>query len=145
MYFNSIDEASSASEAVDLLNGFIEKVQNIILLKGKQSCNSNMKMILDYIKEHFAEPLTLTGVASYFHFNPSYLSSYFTSNNSEGFIEYLNKIRIEEATKLLINNNLTISEISGIVGYSDHSYFCKVFKKLKGVSPSQYRRKQFMK
>ncbi|MGM0877913.1 MAG: response regulator transcription factor [Bacillota bacterium] len=145
MYFNSIDEASSAREAVDLLNRFIEESQKIILLKGKQSFKSNMKMILEYIEEHYADPLTLTGVANYFHFNPSYLSSYFTSNNSEGFIEYLNKIRIEEATKLLTNDKLSIAEISGIVGYSDHSYFCKVFKKIKGLSPSQYRRNQYMK
>ncbi len=145
MYFNSIDEASSARDVVELLNQFIAEAQKIISLKGKKASKSNMKLILEYIEEHYAEPLTLTGVANHFHFNASYLSSYFASNHSEGFIEYLNKIRIEEAAKLLINENLPISEISGIVGYSDHSYFCKVFKKIKGLSPSQYRRKKSLK
>lgn len=102
----------------------------------------NMKKLMQYISKHYAEPLTLTEVAKHFHFNPSYLSSYFSTHNKESFIEYLNRIRIEEATKLLIQGTESISEISGLVGYSDHSYFCKVFKKIKGSSPSQYKRKQ---
>jgi len=144
-YFNSIDEASSANDVIELLNQFLQEVKTIIHVKDKHSSNSNMKMILKYIQEHYAEPLTLTGVANHFHFNPSYLSNYFSTNNNEGFNEYLNRVRIEEATKLLIHNTLPIAEISETVGYSDHSYFCKVFKKVKGVSPSQYRRKHYMK
>ena len=97
---------------------------------------------MEYMRENYAEPLTLKEVAKHFHFNPSYLSSYFSTHNNEGFIEYLNKIRIEEAAKLLIKGAASISEISGMVGYSDHSYFCKVFKKIKGLSPSQFKRKQ---
>jgi two-component system response regulator YesN len=68
------------------------------------------------------------------------LSSYFTSHNKEGFSEYLNKIRVEKAADLLKQDFASISEISGKVGYSDHSYFTKVFKKLTGISPSQYKK-----
>ncbi len=144
-YFNSIDEANSAREVVELLHQFLAEVKKVIQEKTHHSSKSNMNRMLEYIQEHYAEPLSLTGVANHFHFNPTYLSSYFSSNNREGFNEYLNKVRIEEATKLLIQDTLSIAEISGRVGYSDHSYFCKVFKKVKGVSPSQYRRTQYMK
>ncbi|MEH7073091.1 response regulator transcription factor [Neobacillus drentensis] len=141
-YFRSIDEATSAIATVELMNRFIEETKNCIFTVQSKPEDINMKKLTEYIAEHFAEPLTLTGVAKHFHFNPSYLSSYFSSHNKEGFIEYLNKIRIEEASKLLIEGTESISEISGMVGYSDHSYFCKVFKKIKGLSPSQYKRKQ---
>ncbi|MBM7604343.1 two-component system response regulator YesN [Metabacillus crassostreae] len=141
-FFNCIDEATSANEVIEQLNIFILEAKKCIAAKSSQTGHSNITMILEYIEEHFAEPLSLTGVAHHFHFNPTYLSSYFASHNREGFNEYLNKIRIEEAAKLLVNKATPISEISGLVGYSDHSYFCKVFKKLKGVSPSQYRRSQ---
>lgn len=144
-YFNYIDEATSANQVVDQLDIFIEEAKKCISAKSSQSGHSNITMILEYIEEHFAQPLSLTGVAHHFHFNPTYLSSYFASHNREGFNEYLNKIRIEEAAKLLVNKTTPISEISGLVGYSDHSYFCKVFKKLKGVSPSQFRRIQKLK
>ncbi|MEH7503071.1 response regulator transcription factor [Neobacillus drentensis] len=141
-YFKSIDEARSASEAVELMNRFTEEAKKCIFARQNQQEDLNMKKLIQYISEHYAEPLTLTEVAKHFHFNPSYLSSYFSTHNKESFIEYLNRIRIEEATKLLIQGTESISEISGMVGYSDHSYFCKVFKKIKGSSPSQYKRKQ---
>ncbi|MTW88044.1 response regulator [Virgibacillus dakarensis] len=141
-YFQSIDEAICAAEVMEQLNLFIKDVRNSIALRSNALIgNSNMKKLLEYIQEHYAEALTLTSVANHFHFSPSYLSSYFRAHNKEGFIEYLNRIRIEEATKLLEQNTLTISEISAMVGYSDHSYFCKVFKKIIGVSPSKYRKK----
>lgn len=144
-FFRTIDEARTAGEAVQELNRFIAEAQACIYTSRNQPDNPNMKKLLDYIKEHYAEPLTLKDVAKHFHFNPSYLSSYFSTHNQEGFIEYLNKIRVEEAAKLLINGTQNISEISGLVGYSDHSYFCKVFKKIKGVSPSQYKRSQTLR
>ncbi|MEH7306780.1 response regulator transcription factor [Neobacillus drentensis] len=141
-YFRSIDEAPSAKATVELMNRFIEEVKRCIFSVQDEPEDVNMKNLMEYIGERYAEPLTLTGVAKHFHFNPSYLSSYFSTHNKEGFIEYLNRVRIEEATKLLLQGTESISEISGMVGYSDHSYFCKVFKKIKGLSPSQYKRKQ---
>jgi len=141
-YFNAIDTANTAKDTIHQLNLFLEEVKKCILMKAEESfVPFNMKRIIDYVTEHYAESLTLTDLANHFHFNPSYLSSYFSTHNNESFIEFLNRIRIEKATKLLKDGENSISEISSRVGYSDHSYFCKVFKKLKGLSPSQYRRK----
>ncbi|CAH2715819.1 Protein-glutamate methylesterase/protein-glutamine glutaminase [Neobacillus rhizosphaerae] len=140
-YFKAMDEACSAKDAVVLLEQFIEEANKCIFSLQNQPDNLNMKKLMEYIMDHYADPLTLTEVAKHFHFNPSYFSTYFSAHNKEGFIEYLNRIRIEEAIKLLIKGTVSISEISAMVGYSDHSYFCKVFKKINGLSPSQYRRK----
>jgi two-component system, response regulator YesN len=145
VYLRSIEESCSAHEAIEILEEFMNEAKKSIFSVPQQSENVNIKKILDYIHEHFSEPITLTDVAQHFHFNPSYLSSYFSNHTHEGFNEYLNKVRIEEASKLLVQRTDTISEISVKVGYSDHSYFCKVFKKIKGLSPSQYRRTQYMR
>lgn len=144
-YLRSIEESRSAQEAIEILEAFIEEAKKSIFSIAPQPENVNIKKILNYLHDHFSEPITLTDVAQYFHFNPSYLSSYFSTHTHEGFNEYLNKVRIEEASKLLVQRTDTISEISVKVGYSDHSYFCKVFKKIKGQSPSQYRRTQYMR
>lgn len=144
VFFNRIDKAQSAQEAADRLEDFIEKAMECIHSSPNRTSSTNMKMILEYIDQHYAEPLNLKELARQFHFNPTYLSSYFTANNKEGFAEYLNKIRIAKASELLRMDATPISEISGKVGYSDHSYFCKVFKKMMGLSPSGYRR-QYMK
>ncbi|OIK16520.1 DNA-binding response regulator [Bacillus sp. MUM 116] len=141
-YFRLIDDAQTAGETLQLLNRFIEEVKKCLESSQNQPENLNMKKLLEYIMDHYAEPLTLKDVAKHFHFNPSYLSNYFSTHNNEGFVEYVNKIRIEEAAKLLVKGEANISDISAMVGYSDHSYFCKVFKKIKGLSPSQFKRKQ---
>lgn len=143
-YFKTIDEANHAEEAIEQLRLFIAEARSRLVSK-QEAANPNMKKLLDYMKEHYAEPLSLTGVATHFHFNPSYLSSYFAAHNPEGFSEYLNKIRVEKAAELLRTESASISEISGMVGYSDHSYFTKVFKKLTGLSPSLYRKQYGLK
>ncbi len=93
-----------------------------------------------YIKEHYREQLELAELADRFGFNYHYLSSYFRRHTKEGFSGYLNKIRIEKACELLQQGNLSISEVSASSGYLDHSYFCRVFKKVTGNTPSSYKR-----
>ncbi len=140
-YFRQINDALDVRQTTTLLNDFLEKVDVQIAERSEQSQGStNMKMLLEYIEEHYAEPLSLTGLGQHFHFNPSYLSSYFTTHTKEGFSEHLNKIRVQKAAEMLRDDRYSISEISDLVGYSDHSYFTKVFKKWTGLSPSQYRR-----
>ena len=101
-----------------------------------------MKRITAYLQDHYSEPLTLNAIAKKFNFSYYYLSTYFSAHSDEGFNEYLNRIRIEKSLELLRNKSIPISEISAMVGYSDHSYFCKVFKKFTGHTPSEYRKGQ---
>ncbi|XJZ26761.1 response regulator [Bacillota bacterium Lsc_1132] len=140
-YFQAIEEVKTAQEAGRIVDAFLTVAKKSLADPQHEQEYFSMKMLVDYMMEHYTEPITLAKMAKHFHFNPSYLSSYFSVHMGEGFSEYLNKIRIEEAARLLLQNTFSISEISGMVGYSDHSYFCKVFKKIKGLSPSQYKRK----
>lgn len=139
--FSQIDEVEYADELLNHLDYIILTFRHI-LEENQNNLGSHMiTKILAYIEENYAEPLDLAEVANQFNFNYHYLSSYFSSHNQEGFSEYLTKIRIEKAKELLSRNQLPIFEISGSVGYSDHSYFCRVFKKTTGYTPSSYRKK----
>lgn len=142
-YFRAIDESRSVSEAIIWMERFLEMAEQLAEAQAPLPGDDNMRRLLQYIDEHYSEPLSLGTLSKHFHFNPSYLSSYFSTHNAEGFSEYLNKIRIRRASELLCSSTLTISEISAQVGYGDHSYFTKVFKKQTGSSPSQYRRDQY--
>ena len=142
--FRAVDEAHSADEAVRILDGFLARVMELTSTAAlAPGSNANMTKLLQYMEEHYAEPLSLTELARHFHFNPSYLSSLFTTYNKEGFKEHLNTIRTGKAAELLRAGEAAISEISSLVGYGDHSYFCKVFKKYTGLSPSGYRRQHY--
>lgn len=131
------DQARYEKEFFSTFQGWMERFRQQI---GEKENNKVLQKILDYIAENVAEDLDLMDVANVFNFNYSYLSTYFHNHRGEGFSEYLNRIRIEKSLALLKQKDLTIAQVSERVGYSDHSYFCRVFKKLIGKTPSNYRK-----
>lgn len=142
LHISLIEEAKDVREVLELFELFLNQA-NLIIAEGmKKSQKPNMQRILDYVHEHFAEPLNLTDMGKKFHYNPSYLSNYFSDHNHQSFSEYLKQVRIQKSIELL-QEEIPISKISASVGYSDHSYFCRVFKNTTGLSPSSYRRKYF--
>jgi len=139
-YFQKIDETKSYEELLLLLDIITKKTKSILASQESKLNDHMINKIIEFISNHYYEQLSLKQVADKFHFNYYYLSSYFSSHNAEGFSEYLNKIRLQKAVELLANEKIPVSEISFMVGYSDHSYFCKVFKKFKKLTPSKFRR-----
>ena len=91
-----------------------------------------------YIKEHLYDNIGLREVSGALYLNPSYLSSVFSKQESCGLINYINKIKIREACRLLTTGNMKIYEISFKLGYENASYFTKVFRKHTGKSPKKY-------
>ncbi|QGH36503.1 response regulator [Gracilibacillus salitolerans] len=138
-YFSGINEAFHVREAISIFDTFLAKVEKKVLPANAET-TSNIQLLLDYIEENYDSHLTLSTLADHFHFNPSYLSSYFSKHHQEGFSEYLNHVRIKNARKMLVETDKPISAISEAVGYSDPSYFTKVFRKLTAKSPSTYRK-----
>lgn len=137
--FILIDQAMYAQDFMEAFTKIIATMK-IPIADGMYKNDERMQEILNYIEEHYKETMDLAEVAKVFNFNYNYLSTYFNSNAKEGFSEYLNRIRIKKAGILLQAKVLPISDISAAVGYSDHSYFCRVFKKMTGETPSHYRR-----
>lgn len=138
-FFNKIDQAIYAEDLITICEEIRDTFKDLTL-KYETTFNSHMiNKIIQYIQTNYAEPLTLTDVSQKFNFNYYYLSSYFSAHNQEGFNEFLNKIRIEKACEFL-KQDISISSVSSMVGYSDQSYFSKVFKKFTGFTPSSYRK-----
>ena len=95
--------------------------------------------ILEYIDNNFADPeLSVSKVADIFDFSGKYLSSLFVKNMDMKFTDYLTKIRIEQAAKILQAGKMPVVELAAKCGYTDAFYFSKVFKNMMGVPPSQY-------
>ncbi len=117
----------------------LEKVTRLSGYDKTQGDNRMTKM-LEYILSNYQEDLKLEDLAEEFSFNYHYLSAYFNQQMKESFSDYLNRLRIEKACGLLNEGNLSIAQISERVGYSEHSYFSRVFKKMTGKTPSMWRR-----
>lgn len=91
------------------------------------------------IGERYAEKLTLRDVAGSIHINESYLSKLFKKELGVGFTDYLNSLRIQKSVELLSQPDMNLLEIAGRVGFEDQSYFTKVFKKITGKTPRQFK------
>lgn len=92
-----------------------------------------------YIRRRFAEELSLEDVAEHVHLNPFYFSKVFKQHVGETFIDFLTGLRIDRAKELIEEGRLSLKEICYEVGYKDPNYFSRVFKKVTGVAPSEYR------
>ncbi len=92
-----------------------------------------------YLGEHFAEHITLEDAAGVVFIHPSYLSRLFSEVEGVGFSDYLAALRIRKAAEYLKDYHLRIYEISEMVGYRNVKHFMKVFKKIEGKTPSEYR------
>jgi len=92
-----------------------------------------------YIREHFRENINREDVAAVACITPNYLSKQFRIKKGMNLREYINKIRIDEAKRLLLSTNLPVSEIAGMTGYDNISYFSTVFRKHVGMSPVDWR------
>ena len=101
--------------------------------------NQIVDQIQGYIAEHYAEKLTLTGIASQFYISPYYLSRLFKKSINLSLIEYINGVRIKAAQNLIEKSNESISDIAEKTGFLTTAHFRRVFKDATGLSPQQYR------
>ena len=92
-----------------------------------------------FIEDHCVEELSLTKVAKAVGINANHLSEKFKQVTGVNFVDYIALIRFEKACHFLLNSNLRISEIAFSVGFQSLSQFNRVFKKLAGKSPTEYR------
>ena len=138
-YFRSINKALYAEDYLECVDGILCEIEKLSGQNGQQT-DERIDKILAYIEKNYKEDLKLEDLASEFSFNYHYLSAYFSQQMQEGFSDYLNRVRINQACRLLQESSLPISQISSEVGYAEHSYFCRVFKKITGETPSVWRR-----
>lgn len=99
-----------------------------------------LKLVLQYIKEHYQHPITVRELADACHFNEYYFMRFFKQYMNMTCVEYLNQYRMEIAAGKLSGSGESITEIALDAGFNNISYFNRVFKKSFGMTPKEYRK-----
>lgn len=98
-------------------------------------------MLIDYVNSHYTKPITFEDAVRMTNLNRSYLSKLFHNSTGMPFKKYVMFIRIEHSKQLLrLKPNISISKVSEQCGFSDSNYFSKVFSRLVGCSPIEYKK-----
>lgn len=98
------------------------------------------KSLICSIESNLSEKHTVEGAARKLNLNPYHFCKLFKKLTGRTFIEYVNLCRVNEAERLLLESELSVTEIAGLIGCDNPNYFTKLFKQYKGVTPSQYRK-----
>lgn len=93
-----------------------------------------------YIREHYMEPIGLSDVAQCCNVSPEYLSRIFKEETGVKFVDFLANFRISVGKRMLATGNYKVAEVAEAAGFSDQKYFQKVFKKICGISPAEYKK-----
>lgn len=113
-------------------------IRNVDISKTRKT--SKMKVILDYIDNHYYENMTINNLAQMMHYNEYYFMKIFKQYTGKTFIYYINEIRIEKSKYLILNTDLSITEIATKVGFNNTSYYIKKFQHLQGITPHKFRK-----
>lgn len=94
---------------------------------------------IQYMKEHLDKPLSVEDIASHFHYSVSHYFTVFKKKTGYSPLHYFNQMKIQKGCEYLSFTSMSVKEIGFKLGYQDPLYFSRIFKKLMGLSPIQYR------
>lgn len=108
-------------------------------LKAKNIEHPAIRNALVWIEKHYKEAISQQMVADFVHLNPAYFSTLFKKSMGVNFSDYLINYRLSKVKNRLASDSNKIKTIAQEEGFTDYQYFCKLFKRITGFSPSEYR------
>ncbi|MCG8484839.1 MAG: response regulator [Clostridia bacterium] len=125
---------------IKFIEGYIKKIGKELESISNANRHYIVDQVVQYIKEHYSESLSVEELASQFYISSFYLSKLFKDNQKLCFTDYVTNYRINKAIELMEDASRNIKNIAYEVGYVDANYFSRVFKKKMGIGPREYRK-----
>jgi two-component system response regulator YesN len=129
----------SVEKAEQFLMRIASKIEHKRQSDSEETDPSLILAAKHFIDENYMYDLNLTMIAEKFNYNATYFSEMFKAKVGKTFIHYLNEVRMGEAVRMLTTTTLNLWDIAELTGFSNASYFSSKFKRMYGVTPSEYR------
>ena len=119
-----------------------QKARNLLRQEPGQDQGSAdvTEKIKKYVKDHIQEEISMGDIAEVVYLNPQYMVRLFRKQEGISILEYITNTRVSMACDLLRETDYSINQVAGLVGYANYSYFSRVFKKITGKSPQEYKK-----
>ncbi|MCQ6275644.1 helix-turn-helix transcriptional regulator [Bacillus sp. V3B] len=134
-----IEKTSTVQQLSDLQTKMTHEYCEAVRKLSLTDFNYLIRKAIEFIRIHLDQDLSLATISEAIGSSSYELSRKFKKETGHTITEYINKLRINEALSIMENQNLSITDIAQMVGFNDVNYFTKVFKKMKGITPSTYR------
>lgn len=138
-FLHMLLQEQNLDELCLLLQDVVESFMDAAFTQ-KDSGNIYIRQALRFMADNYAQKLTLSVVARHVGLSPNHFSTLFHKVVGIPFQEHLSRIRVEESKRLLLKSQYSLNDIAVSMGFTDQSHYCKVFKRITGISPGQYRK-----
>jgi len=129
------DDVELRTSYLDYLKSFMANIEEF----RQQELSGLISKAIKYIHEKYHENISLDDVAKEINMSYHYFSKFFKESVGKNFVDYLTELRIVKSKDMLKDSGISIKEICNEIGYSDPNYFSKTFKKVTGMTPTEYR------
>jgi len=136
----SPDRLQSILKLLELVAGYVFEQEDKLLLLQRENEQQYIRIVKNYIADHYLENLRLDDLAETAHISSCYLSKLFRQETGQTIGDYITSFRVAKAKDLLIHEEWKIIEIANLVGYESPNHFSRVFKQYAGKTPSEYRK-----
>lgn len=140
--YKSADDYKESGLKIALLSVLLILSRDYTVSRAPESTTPKMaltKRIMSFLREHYTEDVTMEMLEEQFQYSRFYISRVFKEISGKAIVGYLNEIRVSHARDMLVGGALGVAEIASICGFESQSYFGKVFKRIVGVTPLEYR------
>ena len=136
----NMSRSMTAAELVQAFENWSKDLSGMCIRLDRHTEHTAIERAKGFIHHHLQDSLTIEQVAAHVYMNPTYFCAYFKKHTDETVLQYVTKQRLGLAKRRLEETDDKVTAIADSVGYHDHKYFSKLFKKHTGMAPSEYRR-----
>ena len=135
-----IEEAENVEQVSAMVPRMIRHYCLLVQTYSREKYSGVVRDCLNFVDFHYMEPLSLEGLANKFAVNKNYLSSRFSKEVGMTLTDYINLTRVRRSLKILSTTSLSMQEVAERCGFSAANYYTRIFKKIHGSTPNEYRR-----
>ncbi|MDF2837117.1 MAG: hypothetical protein K0Q63_2757 [Paenibacillus sp.] len=143
--YHAIRTAETLDDLQEWLTGWIPALIDCLKTRSQRRWRPEVQTVAELIRANFDTTLKVSNLARQVGFNEAYLSALFKKETGETIMDFTIRLRMGKARELLKQPGVKIYEVSEAIGYSDANYFTKLFKKMEGLHPQDYRKRYFGK